>query len=303
MLTGKAKRSEYIKAGVALCVGLVILSAFMVVLGGHWFWERLTDYEIRFVTVKDLTPGRPVKYAGLDIGRVKSINVHPDDPRFIRVIIGVNHDFPLYSGCVARIAQKGLVGDYYVLVEMKEKPGEKLRPGAIIPAVQALDMQELSAKIGDLLDGLKPRIDEIAENIEKLFSDSNVAALSKVFADVPELVVEVKTAVKDFRGNWQRLSDTGVNAGGSLDKALGQVNVSVGAVQKELVKTLEEFRVQTKNAGIMVGELRANVDHDQEQLEDILRNLVSASRELRDLSGRLRERPWEVIRPPSEGKK
>lgn len=105
-----------------------------------------------------MNTGRPVKYAGLDVGRVEAIVLDPKDPRYIRVRIGVHRDFPLYQGTVARIAQKGLVGDYYVLLEIRGEPGERLAPLADIPAVATMDVQELAAKAGEMLDDIQPKI-------------------------------------------------------------------------------------------------------------------------------------------------
>ena len=117
MLTAKASRADFLKAAGTLLLGLCLLGAFMVVLGGNWFWVKYDFYEIRFISIKDLSRGRVVKYAGLDVGRVESITLDDADPHFILVKIAVKKGFPLYAGTVARIAQKGLVGDYYVLLD------------------------------------------------------------------------------------------------------------------------------------------------------------------------------------------
>ena len=137
---------------MTLGAGLLVLAVFMVVLGGNWFWEKYDSFDIRFRSVKDLNTGRPVKYAGLDVGRVEAIVLDPKDPRFIRVRIGVHRDFPLYKGTVARIAQKGLVGDYYVLLEIRGEPGERLAPLSDIPAVSTMLAGRSVSGHSDLID-------------------------------------------------------------------------------------------------------------------------------------------------------
>ena len=299
MLTARAKRSEYIKAGMTLGAGLLVLAVFMVVLGGNWFWEKYDSFDIRFRSVKDLNTGRPVKYAGLDVGRVEAIVLDPKDPRFIRVRIGVHRDFPLYKGTVARIAQKGLVGDYYVLLEIRGEPGGRLAPLSDIPAVSTMDVQELAAKAGELLDDIQPKINGIADNIDKLFSEENTQALRKALEGTPELVADLRRAANDFRTNWVTLANKAGKTAGTLDTTLSRMDKAVGTAETELKKTLEALRSETQVAGSLVKDLHSGFNYDQELIEEILKNLNKTSREVKELIRHLRERPWEVLRPPS----
>lgn len=298
MITARASAAEYRKAAITLLAGLALLGGFMIVLGGNWFWVKRDIYTIRFGSIKDLTRNRAVKYAGLDVGRVESITLDAD-PHYIQVRIGLTKGFPIYEGTVARIAQKGLVGDYYVLLELRGEPGKRLEPGAVIHAVSTMDMQELAAKAGRLLDDITPKIDEIAENIGKLFTKENTDTLRKALEGAPEMVKALQLAADDFRRNWDVLSTKGAKAADQLDATLVRVETTVGAVEKSLIKTLENLQTQSDKVGGLVVDLRTNINYDQEQLETILVNLNRTSRTARELLERLRERPWELIRPPA----
>ena len=299
MLTAKATRSEYVKAAVTLALGLCILGGFMVVLGGNWFWVKYDFYDIRFTSIKDLSRGRPVKYAGLDVGRVDAITLDLADPRYIQVKVAIKQGFPLFAGTVARIAQKGLVGDYYVLLELREAPGPQLAPGGTIPAVTTMDMQELAARAGALLDDIQPKISEIADSIAKLFTPENSEALKRALEGTPKLVEDLRLAANDFRTNWAALAHKGGKAADSLDASLKRMDKTVTTIEAELTKTLANFRAQATSVGGLVGDVRQGFNYDQEQFEEILKNLNRTSRDVRELSARLRERPWELIRPPS----
>ncbi|MEA4857479.1 MAG: MlaD family protein [Solidesulfovibrio sp.] len=299
MLSAKASKSDYAKAVGTLLLGLCILGAFMVVLGGNWFWVKYDKYRVSFASVKDLSPGRTVKYAGLDIGRVAAIDLDPANPRRIAVGLDIRRGFPLYEGTVARIAQKGLVGDYYVLLELRGEPGPRLQPGSDLPAISTMDMQELAAKAGEMLDDVRPKINEIADNIAKLFTEENTESLKRALEGTPVLVEDLRRAANDFRKNWDMLSAKGGLAADSLDKTLRRMEKAVTSLEGELTRTLENFRKQGDRIGGLVGDVRQGFGYDQEQLEDILKNLNRTSREIKELSGRLRERPWELLRPPT----
>lgn len=292
-------KSEFVKAGSTLALGLVILAAFMVVLGGNWFWERYDTYDIMFSSVKDLSRGRTVKYAGLDVGRVKSIDLDPNDPRHIRVRIDVHRDFPLYEGTTARISQKGLVGDYYVLLELQGEPGARLTSGSTIPSAEMLDMSELVGKVGKLLDEMRPKLLEIESNLAALVSPENAAAVHAVLKQAPQLIGAFESAATDFRKNWEMLSTKGGRAAESVDAAFKRLDSAVANLEVQTKKTLETVRTETQAAGDLARDTRRNVNYDQEELEDILANIKTTSRDLKELTRRVKERPWELIRPPS----
>lgn len=303
MLTARARKSEYVKAGLTLLVGLVVLGAFMVVLGGNWFWVKYDTFDILFTSVKDLGTGRPVKYAGLDVGRVHSIVIDPKNPRYIKVTIDVRRNFFLYEGTMARIAQKGLVGDYYVLLELRGEPGPQLQSGADIPAVDTMDLPEVVAKAGALLDEIRPKINDIADNIDQLFSEENTQALRKALEGTPRLVEDLRGAVKDFQVNWAMVANKTGRVAETLDGSLHRLDTAVASVQTELQKTLVTYRQAGKNADGLVTDLRQGFNYDQEQLETLLGNLNKTSREVKELARHLRQRPWEVLRSPSENGK
>lgn len=300
MLTARAKKSEYLKAGITLGAGLLILGAFMVILGGNWFWVKYDSFSILFTSVKDLGTGRPVKYAGLDVGRVRAIVIDPDNPRYIKVTIDVRHVFALFRGTRARIAQKGLVGDHYVLLELQGDPGPRLVSGEVIPAMTTMDLQEVVAKAGELLDDIRPKINEIADNIDKLFSEDNMESLRRALEGTPKLVDDLRGAAKDFRDNWEKLTTKTGKAAETLDGSLRRVDKAVSRVETELTKTLETYRKAGHEAGALVTDVRQGFNYDQEQLEALLANLNKTSREVKELARHLRERPWEVLRSPSE---
>ncbi len=294
------EKKDRVKATLTILAGLAVLSAFMVVLGGHWFWEDLSSYSIRFTSVKDLNAGRPVKYGGLDIGRIQRIGLDPDDPRYIRVVIGVDKDFPLYQGVEARIAQKGLVGDFYVSLELNGEPGPRIPPGGEIPAVKVADIQELAGKIGEMISEIKPKVEKIFNNLNMLFSEENVAALRVMLGKGPQFMDDVKLAVTEAQQDWKKLVEGGLSVTRSMNKTLGGVDQTLGSAEKELQAALRDLRLQADKAGKLAQSIQQGFEYDQDQIEEILDNVNRSSRDMKSLIGKLRERPWEALRPPGE---
>jgi phospholipid/cholesterol/gamma-HCH transport system substrate-binding protein len=298
----KAHVKETIKASLAIGLCLAVLGAFVVVLGGYRFWEELSVYYIRFKNVKDLSAGRPVKYGGLDVGRILHIGVDADDPRMIRVVIGLTEHIEMRQGVVARIAQKGLVGDYYVFLEPQGALGDAMPPGSFIPAVETLDLSQLAGMAGEILSELRPRLERVAEHLEEVLSSENSARITELLAKAPGMVEELRTAAAQFRQDFGQLAASGKDVAASASKALASVDKAVDGVKQELQKTLADIRGEVKQVGGLTDSLHKAVRHDQAQLEDILANMERVSADVKALSARLRERPWELVNQPKERK-
>jgi len=302
VFTSNAKTKDALKACLAIALCLAVLGAFVVVLGGYRFWEHLDVYTARFRSVKDLSAGRPVKYGGLDVGRIVSVGVDPEDPRLIRVTMGLTGEVPIRSGVVARIAQKGLVGDYYVFLDPVRELGEPLPPGSMIPSVESVDMTQLANMAGELIADLRPRLERIAAGLEGMLGGENSTRIQELLAKTPRLVDELNETVRQIRADFQQLSDGGRVTVDRATRLMVSMDQAVHSVKGEIEKTLTVVRAEVQNVGSMTDTMHKALRHDQERLEDILANADRMSEDLKQLASRLRERPWEVLTKPTERK-
>jgi len=318
-----SSRYDLIRALIFLFIALVTLGLLVVALGGVRFWEDLDAYDIRFDSVKTLSVGRPVMYQGIQAGRVVGIQVDPESPNKILVRIGLQGGFDLYQGTTATISQKGLVGDNYVLLQLREEPGPLLAPGSEIPSEAMPDMNAVVARMGAVIENLGPRINRIAENLEKIVSVENSENLRKTIARAPVLMNkmersldEIQKAIESSQQDWNEIAQAatdGISTGkksmetitADLTGTLADVRQAVNQTSQNLNRTLDLTREHIDAAGGNVGELTAKLnedwDYDQERLEIVLENLADLTEELRMLSRSLRERPWQIIHTPEEG--
>lgn len=313
VLNPRSSAADMIKAALAALAGLTVLGLFIVLLGGHDFFSDYSQYKILFRNVKDLTSGRPVKYAGLSVGKVDSISVDADDPGRISVVINVDRDFPLYQGTVAMVTQKGLVGDNYILLELHGDAGIKLADGDSIPSAVIMSMNEVAAQMGRSVASLTPQLEKAINAFEMLFSSENMSNIGKSLKMVPEVLAETNATLVSFRDEWKKLARSGAGAmnNGSknitvltkeLTDTLQKVERAIETLQGDMSATFSDVSGDVSRAvdGIegLTADLRRNVEYDQEELETILININRLSREMNRLARSLRERPWQVLNPP-----
>jgi phospholipid/cholesterol/gamma-HCH transport system substrate-binding protein len=128
----------FVLAGL-FCLGyLSIKLAKMEILGG----EKYEVYAV-FSDVGGLKAGSSVAIAGLEIGRVSSIELEDYEAR---VVLSINKDIKLQEDTIAAIKTRGLIGEKFLALT----PGgsEKLiSPGGQIrEAIPPVDIEELISK-------------------------------------------------------------------------------------------------------------------------------------------------------------
>lgn len=132
-----------VQRGVELVVGLFVLAgiAALMVMALQWSnfgASRISGYEVlaRFDNVGGLSEQSPVKLAGLTIGRVDSIEIHPETFQAeVRMVIDGKYD-NLPSDSFANIYTAGLLGAKYIEIS----PGgalESLQDGDRITMTQS----------------------------------------------------------------------------------------------------------------------------------------------------------------------
>jgi len=313
--SSNSSRQDLVKAGITLLVGLVTLGLFIVALGGTRFWESLDRYVIRFRTIKDLNVGRPVKFAGLEVGRVLELKVDAQNPALVRVVVGVDSSFALYEGTQASISQKGLVGDNYVLLSLDETPKARLLPGADIPAVDSPGMEEIADKVGEMVGAVVPRLTRITSALEEFVSSENSKNFKELLVQAPKLLAETRTAMARINKDWGSLSaaaSQGLDQAGrsmrevssGLNQTLAKIESVLDEVNQSWNSTLSVIRTEAARTGGNVSGLAAQIqsglDYDQERLEQVLDNMADMAEEMKMLSRSLRERPWRILNVPKE---
>src|ERR1051325_1095547 len=139
-------KSSYLEfiVGVFLSIGILCLGYLSIKVARKDFFAG-AGYEVNalFTNCSGLRPGSQVMIAGVEIGRIKSIQLEDYEARVQMVIHG---NVSLQKDAIASIKTKGLIGEKYIEIT----PGgadEKIRPGGVIHDTEpALDMEGLISK-------------------------------------------------------------------------------------------------------------------------------------------------------------
>ncbi|MFW6122856.1 MAG: outer membrane lipid asymmetry maintenance protein MlaD [Thermodesulfobacteriota bacterium] len=127
--------------GIFVLIGLTCLIYLAVHLGRMEVFGHGYQVTASFDNISGLRTGASVEVAGVQVGRVESIQVTPDYRA--RITLSLNPDITLKEDAIASIRTKGIIGDKYI----KLSPGyaEKAIPpgGKIRETESALEWEEI----------------------------------------------------------------------------------------------------------------------------------------------------------------
>ena len=139
------RRGINLAVGVFVLLGILALGYLSIKLGRVSFLGS-TGYVVTadFTSTGGLKAGAAVEIAGVEVGRVESIQLGPEYQA--RVVLRVKRDLKLQDDSIASIKTKGLIGEKFVRIS----PGgsdKLIPPGGRIREVEApVDLEELISK-------------------------------------------------------------------------------------------------------------------------------------------------------------
>lgn len=183
--------SSEVKVGAFALGGAVVLAGIITFMGAFSFGKKGYELRIDYPQVSGLMPGHVVRYAGVQVGTVKKINVAPDK---VEVIAEINDDIKIPQGALFTIASDGIMGEKFVSVVPPAKPSNSyITEGATLKGTPGGGMDEFFASSGDLVK----RMENIASAFENVFGDKEVQeSMKSGFKNMNDIAENMNTFTK-----------------------------------------------------------------------------------------------------------
>jgi phospholipid/cholesterol/gamma-HCH transport system substrate-binding protein len=292
----------------------VLLVIAMAVSFVFWYTDQQDKrtyqrYEIYFQgTVSGLTAGSPVRYLGVDVGKVARIMLDPQERNRVLVIADIDSTAPIDGRTQASLSLQGVTGLLFIDLQQDRKPTAPgvLAQGQRYPVIRSApsDFDVLLSS----LPALSTHLVELADRFNQIFSDDNVRAVKETLdnarlaserlpgtvRDVQALVGDVRHTSQEVQGALADLRGIAANAAPGIQSAI----VNIGHVSENLAATsdrLEHF-VADNEPGIS-----RFTNQSLPEFEQLLRESRQAARDFRDLSRSLKQNPSQLIYEPTYG--
>jgi len=190
MIFGRTKLE--LKVGVFVFIGLVILSVFILSIGGFKTWS--SGYKIDFVFgfVNGVKMGAPVRFAGVDVGHVKGIKffMDPQEKKIKVKITGwVKKSTKIPIDSAIWVNTLGLLGEKYIEIMPGKDYSKFLGANQNIKGNDPMAMQEIgemAKKIASDIDAAFVQINSGEGTIGKLIYDDSI------YNNLDEFVADIK---------------------------------------------------------------------------------------------------------------
>ena len=246
-------------------------------------------------SVAGLNLNAPVKYNGVDVGKVRSIQLDPVKPDRVRLIFAIERSTPIRQDTVAVLKTQGLTGIAYVELDggAGDSPPLLATPPEPYPVIRT--KASLSARLENVLTRVLAKLDSTSSNIDAMLSNENRLAVTSALADIAVLsrtLAARKDTLDAALVNASRTFDNGARVTAQLGPVLERIGRSADAVGK----LGDEGALASVSASKTVAAMGAEVQRSSTETLPQLQQLMG---EMGVLSGALRRWVQETERNPS----
>jgi phospholipid/cholesterol/gamma-HCH transport system substrate-binding protein len=299
-----------------VAVGAFILLVLAMAVGFVLWYSDANDardyelYEIYFTgSVSGLDRGSPVRYLGVDVGRVRRLTIDKSDASRIVAVAEIDREAPITAATRASLGLQGVTG--LLFINLKEVPNiDKSVPLAqgerypVIPSI-ASDFDVFLSSLPELMG----RASDLLLRVGRVFSDENLNGLAETLkslraatAGLPQTSQNIAKLVSDLHGTVTEINAAAQSLRGISEDARPEVKNALA----RLTDTANNLAEASARMDRFTQKSEAQLGHFSEQglfeLERLVRETRAAAREFRDLSRSLRENPSQILyEPPQNG--
>ena len=166
-------------------VGFVVLMGIFLMLGfSYWLLQPKSEQEIRQYhinfdeSVLGLNIDAPVKYRGISVGKVVSLEINPQNSEQVLVTISILKSTPIKTDTVAQLTAQGITGLSYINLSLGSDTSSELKviKGNELPIImtQPSFFENFEASLGSM----STKISSTLTQTEKLLNDDNQKQIS-----------------------------------------------------------------------------------------------------------------------------
>lgn len=271
-------------------VNYVIVGLFVLIAGacafiaGLWlsagFQNKTYDtYEIlMYEPVSGLNEQAPVKFNGVQVGYIKSIDLNERNPRQVILLADIEAGAPITKSTTATLMAQGITGVTYIGLKARTPHAAPLKklPGQTYPIIPS--SPSLLVEVDTALRELSANVDDISAAIKRVLSTKNINTFHHI-------LVHTNHILKNLDGNAT-----------NINLILADLPVTI----KKLDTTLDSFNRASNGATAFLSEGEYALRQWSSQIIPTTFNLVSQIgrlvTDLEEITGELKQQPSLLIR-------
>lgn len=306
-------------------LGIFLIASFVIIIAilGYFFVPKMkekgVDFFINFrgTTVNGLYVGSPVKYQGVEVGRVERIVVNPNNIDSVLVTVKVEKEFSMKKDMTAGLVYMGITGQKFVELSGGSNESQNLEPRGEIMTRRGLEekAENIVANIDRAVLGIsnllgkdnQERISLFLDNVEKSSGiltevlEARKDSLEESIANIQKASQAFSAVTENLRKVTENLSTITDNLEASSGEAFNNLNKRFS--DEEMGKVLRNLEAFIDTASHSLNKIETMFIRQQKDLKDTFESLSQAIDNLSKFSRELTEDPTLFIRTRKEKKK
>ncbi len=299
-------RANYVAVGAFV---LIVLAGIFI--SGLWlarvqFHTTFKHYETDIPgPVTGLESGALVRLNGIEVGRVTTIELDPNNPELVRVILEIRSNVEIRADAVASLETLGLTGVSYVEISggTLNSPPLAAAHGQQYPIIAS--RQSSLQRVFNNAPELLARLLVITDRISSILDEKNRQAIADTLANVRDVTATFRGHTQDID---QLITDSDktmhnlVVASTSLEEMLGKLNHTSDKADRLVAAANDMIHQATKLAtdldGVVVSArpgLRDLTTNDVDQLDALLSDARRLIASLNRVSAELERDPSGLL--------
>ncbi|MFI4914773.1 MAG: MlaD family protein [Steroidobacterales bacterium] len=306
------REANYVAVGSFVLLVILMAGLFVYWYSGSREHRDYTRYEIYFDgSVSGLSEGGPVRYLGVNVGRVLRIRIDARAADRVQVIADIDATTPISDRTVAQLSLQGVTGLLYIdLQQLRDGPaGRRVLeavPSERYPVIRSVhsDFDVFLSSLPDMV----VRVNELVGQALKIFSDKDIASILRAVGNVERASATLPASADKLTALLEAVR-TAVNEAHEVIVDLHAMTRTgapeVAAAMRQLATTTDNLAQTSAQLNAFVAENRTElggfIRQTGPQIEALVRDSRQAAQEIRELSRSLRDDPSRLLYQPSPG--
>jgi phospholipid/cholesterol/gamma-HCH transport system substrate-binding protein len=251
-----------IRLGIFVLAGTVFLIMMLYFIGSKQnLFGSTFKISARFYTVNGLMAGNNVRFAGIDVGTVESVEIISDSTVNVVMVIEEKVRPFIKKNAVASVGTDGLMGNKLVNINSTANNAPSVEEGEVIETIRPIEMDDMARTLSVTNENMKVITNNLRSITEKINSKNTLWSLlmdTVVAENVKATIVNIKQVSSEsavITGNLKNISEDIRSGKGTLGALV--TDTSIAAHINQVIVRLDNF---SDTAAVISGDISRIVD-------------------------------------------
>lgn len=271
-----------------LILGAALMAAVLWLTVG--LQEKVYDTYLVYTreSVSGLNPKATVKYKGVEVGQVTTIELNPKNPEQVELTLQIERGTPIRENTKAVLTVQGLTGLAYIELTggSREAPPLEPTPENTVPVIES--GPSLVARLDEAFTETLTTFTGLSDQLEAILSADNRAALSRTLTNLEEITTIVATN-SDELGKGLKSAALTLQNSAQVSTELPQLLARVGGSITAMEKTALAITQTSQRLNEAVLESRRDLHQITQNMAPALTALLGELRQFTEVMRRFGE--------------